>query len=38
VGVYDLYEKASSLDGNETLVYESPEAKTPNDSSPSGYK
>jgi Tol biopolymer transport system component len=36
-GVYDLYEKASSLDGTETLVYESSEAKTPNDWSPNGF-
>jgi Tol biopolymer transport system component len=35
-GVYDLYQKSSGLEGTETLLYESPEAKTPNDWSPDG--
>jgi Tol biopolymer transport system component len=33
---YDLYEKSSSHEGNETLLYESPEPKVPNTWSPDG--
>ena len=35
-GPYDLYQKSSSLEGTETLLYESPETKIPSDWSPDG--
>ncbi len=35
-GVYDLYEKSASLDGNEAPIYESAESKIPDTWSPDG--
>ena len=36
-GVYDLYRKSANLEGTETLLFESADAKAPNSWSPDGH-